>query len=265
MNITLPVPVDRDTAKLVGRMTGIVGRENVLTATAELATYECDGFTIAKTKPDVVVFPLTTAHIVSIVKACNDLDVPFMARGAGTSLAGGCVPVGGGVMIALARMKTIHEVNVRDRYAVVDPGVVNVWLTNTLKPHGYHYAPIPAARGRVPSAATWPPTAAGRTRSSTASPPTTCSASRLVLPERRDSIALGGPMEDCAGLRPASASSIGSRGHLRPGVRSATLRLVREPERRGARCSACSRPSTAATNAVSGIIGSWNHPGGAGD
>src|SRR3954454_21464638 len=113
MNVTLPAPAaGRDTATLVSRMKDIVGPANVLTAVADLAVYECDGFTIAKTKPDVVVFPTSTQHIVDIVKACNELDVPFLARGAGTSLAGGCVPVGGGVMIATARMKTIHEINI---------------------------------------------------------------------------------------------------------------------------------------------------------
>jgi glycolate oxidase len=147
MNVSLPTPPPRDTAAILRAMTAIVGADNVLTATADLATYECDGFTIAKTRPDVVVFPTSTLQIVEIVKACNILDVPFLARGAGTSLAGGCVPVGGGVMIATARMKTIHEINIADRYAVVDPGVVNVWLTNALKPHGYHYAPDPSSQG----------------------------------------------------------------------------------------------------------------------
>src|ERR1700679_468281 len=84
MTIDLPTPLAHDTAALIARMAAIVGRDNVLTAVADLATYECDGFTIAKTRPDVVVFPTSTEHIVAIVKACNDLDVPFLARGAGT-------------------------------------------------------------------------------------------------------------------------------------------------------------------------------------
>src|SRR5450432_1459188 len=95
---------------IIARMRAIVGPENVLTSAADMSAYECDGFTIAKTKPDVVVFPTSTEHIVGIVKACADLGVSFLARGAGTSLAGGCVLVGGGVMIALARMKRILEV-----------------------------------------------------------------------------------------------------------------------------------------------------------
>src|SRR5205809_5884700 len=83
-------------AALVERMKDIVGNDNVLTAAADMAVYECDGFTIAKTRPNVVVFPTSTEHIVGIVKACNELGVNFLARGAGTSLAGGCVLVGGG-------------------------------------------------------------------------------------------------------------------------------------------------------------------------
>src|SRR4051794_17328434 len=105
-------------------MRRIVGADNVLSSPSDLLVYECDGFTIEKNKPDVVVFPHFTEQIAAIVKACCELDVPFVPRGAGTSLAGGCLPVGGGVMIALTRMKRILEVNSRDRYAVVEPGVV---------------------------------------------------------------------------------------------------------------------------------------------
>src|SRR5947209_860039 len=108
-----PLPPD-DHRKLVARMKTVVGNDNVLTAAADMAVYECDGYTIEKTKPNVVVFPTTTDHIVGIVKICNEMGVNFIARGAGTSLAGGCVLVGGGVMIAMARMKRILEVNVRD-------------------------------------------------------------------------------------------------------------------------------------------------------
>jgi glycolate oxidase len=125
----------------------IVGPGAVLTAPADLLVYECDGYTIEKNRPDLVVFPTTTAQVQLIVDLCNRLELPFLARGAGTSLAGGCLPVGGGVMIALTRMKRILEVNLRDRYAVVEPGVVNLWLTNHLKPHGFHFAPDPSSQG----------------------------------------------------------------------------------------------------------------------
>ncbi len=252
MNITLPPPVDRDTAILVSRMTAIVGAENVLTATADLATYECDGFTIAKMKPDVVVFPRSTQHIVDIVKVCNELDVPFIARGAGTSLAGGCVPVGGGVMIALARMKTIHEVNVRDRYAVVDPGVVNVWLTNTLKPHGYHYAPDPSSQGAC--------TIGGNVATNSGGPHTLkygvtvnhILGVELVLPDGK-LVTVGGPTEACPGYD-LVGTIVGSEGTF--GVVSKVwVRLTRNPEAYRTLLGIFENIDDA-TNAISDIIGS---------
>ena len=125
----------------------IVGAENLLTSASERIVYECDGFVVEKNSPDVVVFPTSTDQVAAIVKACNEARVPFLPRGAGTSLAGGCLPVGGGVMIVLTRMKKILEINLRDHYAVVQPGVVNVWLTQALKGSGYHYAPDPSSQG----------------------------------------------------------------------------------------------------------------------
>src|SRR5215471_18830349 len=126
---------------LIDRMAAVVGRDAVLSAPSELLVYECDGYTVEKSRPDVVVFPTSAEQVAAVVRACNELGVPFLPRGAGTSLAGGCLAVGGGVVISLIRMKRILEVNYRDRYAVVEPGVVNLWLSNQLRPHGYHYAP----------------------------------------------------------------------------------------------------------------------------
>ncbi len=132
---------------LIERFRTILGPEGVLTSPSDLLVYECDGFTIAKNKPDVVVFPTSTEDVVQIVKICKELDTPFLPRGAGTSLSGGCLPVGGGVVIALTRMKRILEVNCRDRYALVEPGVVNKWLTDHLKSRKYHFAPDPSSQG----------------------------------------------------------------------------------------------------------------------
>src|SRR5947209_4902670 len=132
---------------LIERLRSVVGGDAILTSPSDLLVYECDGFTIEKNKPDIVVFPTSTEQVVQIVKLCNEVKIPFLPRGAGTSLAGGCLPVGGGVMIALTRMKRILEVNVRDRYAVVEPGVVNLWLTRHLQPLGYHFAPDPSSQG----------------------------------------------------------------------------------------------------------------------
>src|SRR5687767_5313654 len=90
---------------LIREFQNIVGRDGVLSSHSDLVVFECDGFVIEKNCPDVVVFPSTTAQVAKIVQLCNEHEIPFLPRGAGTSLAGGCLPVGGGVMIVLTRMK----------------------------------------------------------------------------------------------------------------------------------------------------------------
>lgn len=132
---------------LLADLAAAVGAENLLHRPDELLVYECDGFVIEKSIPDVVVFPTTTEQVAAAVKACHKHGVPFVPRGAGTSLAGGTLAVGGGVMICLTRMTRIVEINLRDRYAVVEAGVVNVWLNRALAGTGFHFAPDPSSQG----------------------------------------------------------------------------------------------------------------------
>jgi len=135
------------TPQFLQRLRDIVGAERLLDSPDELVVYECDGYVVEKSAPDIVVFPMNSDEIVRIVLECNRFNVPFVARGAGTSLAGGCLPVGGGVMIALAKMNRILDINLRDRYAIVEPGCVNVRLTRALAGSGFHYAPDPSSQG----------------------------------------------------------------------------------------------------------------------
>src|SRR4051794_26448442 len=111
---------------LVEELRKVVGLDAVLTAHTDLMVYECDAFVVEKNSPDLVVFPRSTEQIAAVVELCNRHEVPIVPRGAGTSLAGGCLPVGGGVMLVLTRMRNILEINLHDRYAVVEPGVVNI-------------------------------------------------------------------------------------------------------------------------------------------
>ena len=124
----------------------IVGRDAVLSSPSELAVYECDGYTLEKYRPDLVVFPRSRAEVVEIVRLCRQYRVPILARGAGTSLAGGCVPVGGGVLMVLSRMNRIHQIDLRNRIAVVEPGVLNVQLARALEGAGLHFAPDPSSQ-----------------------------------------------------------------------------------------------------------------------
>src|SRR5215207_9993793 len=245
------------TSSLLDRLRAIVGPENLLTERPDLLVYECDGFTIEKNQPDVVVFPTSTEQIVRIVKVCNELNVPFLARGAGTSLAGGCVPVGGGVMIGLARMKRILEINVRDGYAVVEPGVVNVWLTNALKPLGYHYAPDPSSQGAC--------TIGGNVATNSGGPHTLkygvtvnhVLGVELVLPDGRV-VVTGGPAEDSPGYD-LTGVIVGSEGTF--GIVSKTwVRITRNPEAYRTLLGVFDSVDDA-TNTISDIIGAGIVPG----
>jgi glycolate oxidase len=243
--------------EIVDELRGVVGHENVLSAHSEMLVYECDGFVIEKNCPDVVVFPRHTEDVARIVKICNEAGVPFLPRGAGTSLAGGCLPVGGGVMIVLTRMREILEINVRDRYAVVQPGVVNVWLTNALKGTGYHYAPDPSSQGAC--------TIGGNVATNSGGPHTLkygvtvnhVLGVECVLADGRV-MQLGGPAEDPVGLDLVGAI-VGSEGTLAI-VTKVWVRLTRNPQ--GYRTLLGVFESVDdATNAISEIIGAGIVPG----
>ena len=144
MSATAPCIV---TPEFLRELAQIVGRDRLLDSQDELLVYECDGYVVEKSVPDVVVFAESADEVAAIVKTCIRHEIPFVPRGAGTSLAGGCLPVGGGVMISLTRMRQIIEINLRDRFAVVEPGVVNLNLSRALAGSGFHYAPDPSSQG----------------------------------------------------------------------------------------------------------------------
>ncbi|TWT57423.1 putative FAD-linked oxidoreductase [Thalassoglobus neptunius] len=134
-------------SEILTRLHSIYSAEDLIVNEDELIVYECDGYVVEKKMPEIVVFPTTAEQVVETVRLCNEFDLPFVPRGAGTSLSGGTLAVGGGVMICLTRMRQILEINERDRYAIVEPGLVNVHLTQNLKGSGFHYAPDPSSQG----------------------------------------------------------------------------------------------------------------------
>jgi glycolate oxidase len=133
--------------ELVRKLRAALRPENVLSAPSEMVVYDCDAFTVARQMPAAVVFPRSTQHVAEIVRICADHACPVVARGAGTGLAGGCTPSPGGVVVLLTRMNKILEIRLRDRLALVEPGVVNLHLTRALAGTGYHYAPDPSSQG----------------------------------------------------------------------------------------------------------------------
>ncbi len=124
----------------------IVGPGDVIADFEELLVYDCDGLTINKALPDVVVLPESTEEVRSIVRLASRLKVPIVARGAGTGLSGGALPLEGGLLISLVKMSRILEVDQANLRAVVQPGVVNQQLNDALRPLGLHFAPDPSSQ-----------------------------------------------------------------------------------------------------------------------
>ncbi|MEZ5065819.1 MAG: FAD-linked oxidase C-terminal domain-containing protein [bacterium] len=120
--------------------------DRFLTDRTELFVYECDGLPVHRQPPAAVVLCETRDEVVACVKWCAANEVPFVPRGAGTGLSGGATPVRGCLLLDLNRMRAIRKIDARSRYAVVEPGLINVRLTEAAKPHGLMYAPDPSSQ-----------------------------------------------------------------------------------------------------------------------
>ncbi|MCH2114462.1 MAG: FAD-binding protein [Pirellulales bacterium] len=110
------------------------------------AAFESDGLTAFRAKPLAVVIPESSEDVIATVRWCHDHGVPFVARGSGTSLSGGSLPVADGIVIALNRLNQILELRAAERIAVVQPGVVNQHVSDAAAPHGLVYAPDPSSQ-----------------------------------------------------------------------------------------------------------------------
>lgn len=117
----------------------------VLNGAAELSTFESDGLTTFRVRPEAVLLPETADEVVGIVRLCNEHAVPFSARGSGTSLSGGSTPVPGGVVIALNRLNRILKLEPEAGLCVVEPGVTNSAVSSAAAPYRLRYAPDPSS------------------------------------------------------------------------------------------------------------------------
>lgn len=113
---------------------------------AQLAAYESDGLPAFRVTPGAVVVPESADEVVAVVRKCVEEGIPFVARGSGTSLSGGSLPVKGGVVITLNRLKRILKVDAANRIAVVEPGVINTEVSEAVAPFGLHFAPDPSSQ-----------------------------------------------------------------------------------------------------------------------
>ncbi|WP_035531251.1 FAD-linked oxidase C-terminal domain-containing protein [Halobacillus kuroshimensis] len=127
-------------------LTKIVGESEILYKPEDLISYDCDGFTVHKALPKAVVFPKNTEEVAALVQYCHMNHLPFLARGAGTGLSGGAIPLNEEIIISLVKMKQLLCVDYENRQAVVQPGYVNLKLTNSISDKGYYYAPDPSSQ-----------------------------------------------------------------------------------------------------------------------
>ena len=132
--------------EVLAKLKSIVGDSGATADETDLLVYECDALALFKHAPDVVVFPTTTAQVSEIVKVANAYRIPFLPRGAGTGLSGGALAVEGGIIIELQRMNRIISIDPDDRIAVLQPGVVNLHVSEAAAPHGLYYAPDPSSQ-----------------------------------------------------------------------------------------------------------------------
>ena len=131
-------------AKLLDELRDIVGEENVLTTPEELLCYSYDS-TVLQHLPEIVVLPRTTAEVIATVKVAHREKMPLVPRGAGTNLAGGTIPIRGGIVLSLTRMTDILEIDTINMVAVVQPGVVTGKLQAQAAKQGLYYPPDPAS------------------------------------------------------------------------------------------------------------------------
>jgi glycolate oxidase len=131
---------------LIDDLRSIAGTEHVLTEPAALASYACDGLTGYRVTPSAVVLPDGTDQVAAVAAACHRHGVPFVARGAGTGLSGGALPVADGIVICLQRMRKIRAIDIAHERVVVEPGVTNLEVSRAVAPHGYYYAPDPSSQ-----------------------------------------------------------------------------------------------------------------------
>jgi glycolate oxidase len=131
---------------LLDELRAVVGPRGVISAPDELRTYECDALTNFRTLPRAVLLPGSTQEVQAILRVCHRERIPFVARGSGTGLSGGALPVADGIVISLARMNRILEVDFLNARVVVEPGVINQDVTGRVSSRGYFYAPDPSSQ-----------------------------------------------------------------------------------------------------------------------
>jgi glycolate oxidase len=212
---------------LAAELRRVLGDRNVITEPEQLRVYDCDGLTGWRAMPAVVVLPASTEEVQAVVRICAREGLPFVARGAGTGLSGGALPVADGVVISLARMHSILEVDLASQRVVVQPGVANLDVTRAVAADGFFYAPDPSSQQVCTIGGNVAENSGGAHCLKNGFTVNHVTGLKVVLPDG-ELVELGGKALDPDGLDLLGVF-IGSEGTL--GIATEiTLRIVRSPE-----------------------------------
>ncbi|MGE5322454.1 MAG: FAD-linked oxidase C-terminal domain-containing protein [Actinomycetota bacterium] len=213
-------------SSIIRQLRKITGNESVLDRPEELMLYEYDGG-VEKSRPGAVVFPANAQQVSAIMRLASENKVPVVPRGAGTGLSGGAIAGKEAIMLAMARMNKILEIDIPNQRAIVQPGVVNLEVSNAAAKYGYYYAPDPSSQKAC--------TIGGNVSENSGGPHTLAlgvtvnhvTGLEVVLPDGRI-VQFGGKAQDSTGLD-MTGFFVGSEGTM--GVVTAiTVKLTKLPE-----------------------------------
>ncbi len=235
---------------IVAELRAIVGEEGVIEKHEQLRTYESDGLTSFRVKPALVVLPSSTEEVQAVVRICHRERLPFVPRGSGTGLSGGALPVEGGIVIGLSRMNRILDIDLPNQRAVLQPGVINLGVTQRIAPYGYYYAPDPSSQQVCSIGGNVAENSGGAHCLKYGFTVNHVLGMKFVLPDG-ELVEVGGPTLDTPGYDLAGII-VGSEGTL--GIATeVTVRIVRKAEAVQTVLAAFTHPDAAGA-VVSGII-----------
>ncbi|MBE9064307.1 FAD-binding protein, partial [cf. Phormidesmis sp. LEGE 11477] len=136
----------RDWRPIVQALEKLLDANRVMRRKEELLVYECDGLSSYRQRPAVVTLPKTTEEVAAVVRFCHEQEIPFVTRGAGTGLSGGALPIEECVLIVTTCMQQILDIDYDNQRVVVQPGVINNWITQAVSGAGFYYAPDPSSQ-----------------------------------------------------------------------------------------------------------------------
>jgi glycolate oxidase len=237
---------------LIARFAAAVGAAYCYSKPEQLRTYESDGLASFRATPGVVVLPASTEEVVACVKLAREAGLPIVARGSGTGLSGGALPIPGCVLIGLSRMRKILEVDYDNAFMRVQPGVINLDVSKQIGPQGWYYAPDPSSQSVCTIGGNVAENSGGAHCLKYGFTVNHTLGVRVVLHDG-SVVDLGGAVADTPGYDLAGVV-VGSEGLLGI-VTEVVLRILRKPE--ATRTFFATFPSTTeAGNAVSAIIAS---------